>query len=87
MLIDDVPLPVPYAQLMSKEQTAWALQRPDLTIVTSMIRATRQEVIDALRDHLIADQVVDALPIAYRRGFRAVRVRVTKAQPKSDFAG
>ena len=71
---------------MIKVQTAWALKRPDLIIVTSMIRATRQEVIDGLRDHLIADQVADAWPIAYRRGFRAVKVRVTTIQPESDFA-
>ena len=71
---------------MNNVQTAWALQRSDLTIVTSMIRATRQDVIHTLRDRLIAAQVADAWPIAYRRGFRAVRVRLAKAQLKSDFA-
>ena len=72
---------------MSKVQTAWALQRPDRTIVPSMIRATRQKVINALRDHLIADQVVDAWPIAYRRGFRAVRVRLEQVDLNPDFHG
>ena len=72
---------------MSKVQTAWALQRPDHTIVTSMIRATRQEVIDALRDHLVADQVADPWPIAHRRGFRAVKIRLTPAHLNRDFNG
>lgn len=72
---------------MSKVQTAWALQRPDLTIVTSMVRATRQEVIDALRDDLIADQVADAWPIAYRRGFRAVRVKLEQVDVNPNFNG
>ena len=72
---------------MIKLQTAWALQRPDRAIVTSMIRATRQEVIDALKDHLIADQVTDAWPIAYRRGFRAVRVKLEQVDVNPDFNG
>ena len=62
---------------MNRHQTAWALQRLDRTIVTSMIRATRQEVVDSLRDRLIADQVADPWPIAYRRGFRVVRLSLT----------
>lgn len=67
---------------MNKSQTAWAIQRPDHTIITSMICATRRAVIDALRDHLIEDQVADAWPIAYRRGFRAVQITVAVAPMK-----
>jgi len=66
---------------MHTSQTAWAMYRPDHTIVTSMIRATRREAIDALRDHLIEDQVADVWPIAYRRGFRAVLIAVTALTP------
>ena len=59
---------------MRPTQTAWAIQRPDKVMVTSMIRATRREAIDAYRDHLKDYQVADAWLIAYRHGFRAVRV-------------
>ena len=72
---------------MNTSQTAWAIQRPDHTIITSMIRATLREAIDALRDHLIEDQVADAWPIAYRRGFRAVRVSVSSQTLQHDLNG
>ena len=71
----------------TRKHIAWALMRPDLTIVTNMNRATRQEVFDALRDPLIADQVADAWPVAYRRGFRAVRVRLEPVDVSPDFNG
>ncbi len=66
---------------MNRTQTAWTIQRPDQVIVTSMIRATRQETIDLYRDHMIAYQFGDAWLTAYRRGFRAVKVAVAVANP------
>ena len=54
---------------MKHPQTAWAIQRPDKVMVTSMIRATRREAIDAYRDHLMDYKVADAWVIAYSRGF------------------
>ena len=67
---------------MIHTQTAWAIQRPDKAIVTSMIRATRREAIDAYRDHLMDYKVADAWLIAYRRGFRAVRIEVATSDTK-----
>ena len=61
---------------MKLTQTAWVIQRPDQVIVTSMIRASRREAIDLYKDHLMACQLGDPLPNAYRRGFRAVRVAI-----------
>lgn len=62
---------------MKLKITAWAIQRPDKVIITSMIRAHRLEVINIYRDHMIGYQLGDAWRTAYRRGFRAVRVAVT----------
>lgn len=76
---------------MSRTQTAWAIQRPDKVLVTTMIRATRREAIDAYRDHLMDHKVGDAWLIAYRRGFRAVRIEVatsdTKCRDKGGYIG
>ena len=72
---------------MKRHQTVWVLQRPDLAIATSMIRATCKEGINAFRDHLVADQVADAWPIAYRRGFRAVRAKLEQVDVNPDFNG
>ena len=70
---------------MKHPQTAWAIERPDKVMVTSMIRATRREAIDAYRDHLKDYKVGDAWALAYRRGFRAVKVieLVTQSNDKS----
>lgn len=67
---------------MNTSQTAWAIQRPNNIIITSMIRPTRREAIDALRDHLIEEQIADAWPIAYRRGFRVIRIALLVLHPK-----
>ena len=71
---------------MKHTQTAWATQRPDKVIVIRLIRANRLDAINALRDHLTADQQADAWRIAFRRGFRAVKVTVTAVNPASSSA-
>ena len=72
---------------MKHPQNAWAIQRPDKVMVTSMIRATRREAIDAYRDHLMDYQVADPWQFAYRRGFRVVRVRLEAVDLNPDFNG
>ncbi len=55
-----------------------------------MIRATRKSVLDAFRDQLLRDQIADPWKIAYRRGFRVVKLIVTakaKAQHETTLTG
>jgi hypothetical protein len=66
---------------MKHTQTAWAIQRPDGTILTGMIRPTRQDVIIQYERHLSKDAVKNAWAAAYRKGFRTVKVIVTAQSP------
>ena len=55
-----------------------------------MIRATRKSVLDAFRDQLLRGQMEDPWKIAYRRGFRVVKLTVTakaKAQHEPTLTG
>ncbi len=68
--------PLPQNQGMRRTHTAWAIQRPDKALVTSMIRTSRLDAINAFREHLRRYQKTDPWRTAQRNGFKAVRVCV-----------
>ena len=61
---------------MKKTPTAWAIQRPDKMILTSMIRPTRREAILAISSHFRPQEARNPWLVLYKRGFQAIRVSI-----------
>ena len=62
---------------MKKSTAAWAIQHPNKTILTDMVRAKRTEAITALTERIARHKSLRPWHYLYEVGFRVVRVWVT----------
>jgi hypothetical protein len=65
---------------MKKTPIAWAIQRPDKSIVTAIIRSTRREAIQSICSHIRQSESADPWRMLVGRGFRVVQVEVALMQ-------